>query len=231
MKKILIVEDEVSIAQLERDYLQVSGYDVEVATEGDKGLQLVMHESYDLVILDLMLPGVDGYEICRRLRSISEVPVIVVSAKKEDSDKIRVFGLGADDFMTKPFSPSELVARVNAHMSRYDRLVNAAKDRRNEDILEVRDLSFDRAARRVLLYGKEITLTQKEYDLLLFLAEHPNTVFTKEDLFRNIWGFEVVGDTATVTVHVKKIREKIEIDPTKPKYIETIWGVGYRFHR
>ena len=174
-----------------------------------------------------MLPGLDGYEICRRIRATKEIPIVMVSAKKNDIDKIRGLGLGADDYMTKPFSPSELVARVKAHITRYDRLAGFAAA--NRDIIEIRELKIDSSSRRVWSYDKERTLTAKEFDILRFLAEHPNKVYSKEDLFREVWGLESMGDISTVTVHIKNIREKIELDSSKPQFIETIWGVGYRF--
>ena len=216
MSKILIVEDEESIAELEKDYLELSGFEVEIENNGTDGLERALKEEYDLLILDLMLPGTDGFEICRRVREVKNTPIIMVSAKKEDIDKIRGLGLGADDYITKPFSPSEMVARVKAHMARYE-------------IIEIRGLKIDKTARRVWVNGEEKTFTTKEFDLLSFLAQNPNHVFTKEELFSKIWDMESIGDIATVTVHIKKIREKIEFNTAKPQYIETIWGVGYRF--
>lgn len=227
MSKILIVEDEEAIADLERDYLELSGFTVEVANDGDTGLQKALNEDYDLLILDLMLPGTDGFDICRQVRDVKNTPIVMVSAKKDDIDKIRGLGLGADDYMTKPFSPSELVARVKAHMARYERLVGSGQ--KQNDIIEIRGLRIDKTARRVTVDGVEKAFTGKEFDLLTFLAEHPNHVYTKEELFREIWDMDSIGDIATVTVHIKKIREKIEYDSAKPQYIETIWGVGYRF--
>lgn len=227
MSKILIVEDEEAIADLEKDYLELSGFEVEVANEGTLGLEKALGGDYDLFILDLMLPGADGFEICRKIRNEKNTPIIMVSAKKDDIDKIRGLGLGADDYMTKPFSPSELVARVKAHLARYDRLIGSAAEKNK--IIEIRGLKIDTTARRVWVNGEEKTFTTKEFDLLTFLATHPNHVYTKDDLFREIWDMESVGDIATVTVHIKKIREKIELDTSNPQYIETIWGVGYRF--
>ena len=227
MSKILIVEDEEAIADLEKDYLELSGFEVEVANEGTLGLEKALSGEYDLFILDLMLPGVDGFEICRKIRDEKNTPIIMVSAKKDDIDKIRGLGLGADDYMTKPFSPSELVARVKAHLARYDRLIGSVAEKNK--IIEIRGLKIDTTARRVWVNGEEKTFTTKEFDLLAFLAAHPNHVYTKDDLFREIWDMESVGDIATVTVHIKKIREKIELDTSNPQYIETIWGVGYRF--
>ena len=227
MSKILIVEDEVAIADLEKDYLELSGFDVEVANDGLVGYQKAMEEDYNLVILDLMLPGMDGFEICRKLREEKNTPIIMVSAKKDDIDKIRGLGLGADDYMTKPFSPSELVARVKAHLSRYERLIGSAAE--VNKVIEIRGLKIDKTARRVWVNGEEKNFTTKEFDLLTFLAQNPNHVYTKEELFNKIWDMESIGDIATVTVHIKKIREKIEFNTAKPQYIETIWGVGYRF--
>ena len=227
MSKILIVEDEESIAELEKDYLELSGFQVETEKQGDIGLKRAMDEDFDLVILDLMLPGVDGFEICKKVRETKNIPILMVSAKKDDIDKIRGLGMGADDYMTKPFSPSELVARVKAHMERYNRLVGSSVVK--NDIIEIRGIKIDKTARRIWVNGEEKTFTTKEFDLLTFLAENPNRVFTKAELFRQIWDMESVGDIATVTVHIKKIREKIEFNTAKPQYIETIWGVGYRF--
>lgn len=227
MSRILIIEDEEAIADLEKDYLELSDFEVVIENSGDKGLSRALTEEFDLVILDLMLPGVDGFEVCRSIREEKNIPIIMVSAKKDDIDKIRGLGLGADDYMTKPFSPSELVARVKAHMARYDRLVGS--NQKVNDTIEIRGLKIDKTARRVYLDGEERIFTTKEFDLLTFLAENPNHVYTKEELFREIWDMDSIGDIATVTVHIKKIREKIEFDTTKPQYIETIWGVGYRF--
>ena len=227
MSRILIIEDEGAIAELEKDYLELSGFEVEVANDGEIGLKKGLTEDYDLVILDLMLPGVDGFEICRQVRAEKNTPLTMVSAKKDDIDKIRGLGLGADDYMTKPFSPSELVARVKAHMARYERLVGSAVE--ENKVIEIRGLKIDTTARRVWINGQEKAFTTKEFDLLTFLAAHPNHVYTKDELFSEIWDMESIGDIATVTVHIKKIREKIEFDTSKPQYIETIWGVGYRF--
>lgn len=227
MSRILIVEDEESIAELEKDYLELSGFDVEIANQGDVGLKKALEEDYDLLILDLMLPEVDGFEICKQVRNSKNIPILLVSAKKDDIDKIRGLGLGADDYMTKPFSPSELVARVKAHLSRYERLIGS--NMFENEIIEIRGIRIDKTARRVYVNGEEKNFTTKEFDLLCFLAQNPNRVFTKEELFSEIWDMESIGDIATVTVHIKKIREKIEINTAKPQYIETIWGVGYRF--
>lgn len=205
----------------------MSGFQVEIETKGDTGLKRALEQDFDLFILDLMLPNVDGFEICRSIRERKNTPILVVSAKKDDIDKIKGLGLGADDYITKPFSPSELVARVKAHMARYERLVGSNVVR--NDIIEIRGIRIDKTARRVYVDGEEKLLTAKEFDLLTFLASNPNHVYTKEELFQKIWDMESIGDIATVTVHIKKIREKIEFDTSKPQYIETIWGVGYRF--
>ena len=227
MSKILIIEDETAIADLERDYLEINDFEVSIENDGEKGLEAALSQDFDLVILDLMLPGMDGYEICKRIRKEKNIPILMVSAKKDDIDKVRGLGLGADDYMTKPFSPSELVARVKAHLSRYERLIGS--NQKSNDIVEIRGIRIDKTARRVYINGEEKPFTTKEFDLLTFLAENPNHVFTKEELFREIWDMDSIGDIATVTVHIKKIREKIEFDTAKPQYIETIWGVGYRF--
>ncbi len=227
MKRILIIEDELAIAELEKDYLELSGFEVEVATTGDVGLERALNEDFNLIILDLMLPNADGFEICKRVRDEKNIPIIMVSAKKEDIDKIRGLGMGADDYITKPFSPSELVARTKAHLARYERLIGSGQ--KANEIIEIRGLRVDKTARRVFVNDEERVFTTKEFDLLTFLAENPNHVYTKDELFREIWDMESIGDIATVTVHIKKIREKIEYNTSKPQYIETIWGVGYRF--
>lgn len=227
MNKILIIEDEEAIAELEKDYLELSGFAVEIENRGDEGLKKAMEGDFNLFILDLMLPGMDGFEICKQIRQEKNTPVILVSAKKDDIDKIRGLGLGADDYITKPFSPSELVARVKAHLARYERLIGSGLP--ENDIVEIRGIKIDKTARRVWVNGEEKNFTTKEFDLLTFLAQNPNRVFTKDELFTKIWDMESIGDIATVTVHIKKIREKIEFNTAKPQYIETIWGVGYRF--
>ena len=230
MKKILVVEDDKNIAALERDYLEVNGYEVELAYNGTDGIREALAHDYSLILLDIMLPGADGFEICRAVRKEKETPILFVSAKKEDIDKIRGLGLGADDYIVKPFSPSELVARVTAHIARYERLTGLAGGQHDKnDIIETGGLMIDKKARRVFLDGKEITLANKEFDLLVFLASNPDTVFSKDTLFDKIWGFDSMGETSTVTVHINRIREKIEKDMSNPRYIETVWGAGYRF--
>ncbi|MDQ6598770.1 response regulator transcription factor [Bacillus salipaludis] len=229
MKRILIIEDDPVIVEVEKDYLEASGFKVDIATRGDIGLNMALETKYDLIILDLMLPHTDGFEICRKIREVKNIPILMVSAKKEEIDKIRGLGLGADDYMTKPFSVGELVARVKAHLSRYDRLITDNQTRQKDEI-QIRGIRIDQLSRKVFVNEKEISFTLKEYDLLLFLAKHPNQVFSKEDIFEKIWGLDSMGDTATVTVYIGKLREKIELHPSKPQYIETIWGVGYRFN-
>lgn len=227
MKKILVIEDEKSIAELERDYLEINGFQVELCFSGDKGLEHALMKEYDLILLDLMLPHTDGFEICKKVRSVKDIPIIIVSAKKEEIDKIRGLGLGADDYMVKPFSPNELVARVKAHLSRYERL--AAKQIDILDELYIRGLYINRPSRRVFINNKEVIFTTKEFDVLTFLAMNPNQVFSKDHLFEKLWGLDNIGDITTVTVHIRKIREKIEVEPSNPAYIETVWGAGYRF--
>ena len=227
MSKVLIIEDEEAIADLEKDYLELSGFEVVVENNGTDGLARALAEDFDMFILDLMLPGTNGFEICKQIREQKNTPILMVSAKKDDIDKIRGLGLGADDYITKPFSPSELVARVKAHLARYERLIGSNEVKNS--VIEIRGIRIDKTARRVWVNEEEKQFTTKEFDLLTFLAEHPNHVYTKDELFREIWDMESIGDIATVTVHIKKIREKVEMDTSKPQYIETIWGVGYRF--
>jgi DNA-binding response OmpR family regulator len=227
MKKILIIEDEKSIAELERDYLEINGFETEIVLTGDVGLQMALTHDYDLLLLDVMLPNIDGFEICRRVRSMKDIPIIMITAKKEEIDKIRGLGLGADDYLVKPFSPNEMVARVKAHLSRYERL--SMKQKPESFTIDIRGLSIDRSDRRVYVNNKEVIFTTKELDVLIFLAMNPNQVFSKAHLFERIWGYDSSGDISTVTVHIRKIREKIEQNPSNPDYIETIWGAGYRF--
>lgn len=228
MSRVLIIEDELAIAELEKDYLELSDFEVVIEQNGSKGCERALEEDFDIFVLDLMLPDMDGFEICKRIREVKNTPILMVSAKKEDIDKIRGLGLGADDYITKPFSPSELVARVKAHLARYDRLVGSSQQTQS-DLFEIRDIKIDKTARRVWVRGEETQFTTKEFELLTFLAEHPNHAFSKQELFKEIWDMDSVGDIATVTVHIKKIREKVELNTNKPQYIETIWGVGYRF--
>ncbi len=232
MRKILIVEDDLSIAELQKDYLDLAGFEVSISADGLQALGLIQKNDYDLLILDIMLPGLDGLQILRRIRDVQNVPVLLVSAKKEEIDKIKGFSLGADDYLTKPFSPGELVARVKAHLSNYERLkrtVQQAPPKKGVKIIAIRGLKIEIAARRVYFNGAEINLAPKEFELLLFLAENPNRVFGREELFEKVWGMEALGDSATVTVHINRIRDKIEANPASPQYVETVWGAGYRF--
>ncbi|GAB2540496.1 response regulator transcription factor [Gracilibacillus alcaliphilus] len=226
MKQILIIEDEQSIAELQADYLEIAGFETTIALTGKKGLEYALTEAYDLILLDLMLPEINGFELCEQLRARLDIPILMVTARKEDIDKIKGFDRGADDYIVKPFNPNELVARVRAHLARYQRLT---KKDDTSHLLESKSLLVDAQARRVFLDERELIMTAKEYDLLLFLLTHPNQVFTKEQLFEQIWGWDAIGDNTTVTVHIRKIREKIEENPSKPVFIETVWGVGYRF--
>lgn len=231
MKKILIIEDDESIAELERDYLEISGFKTEIAQNGNLGLELALNNEYDLILLDVMLPGKDGFKICQEIRAVKEIPILLVTAKKEDIYKIQGLGIGADDYIVKPFSPSELVARVNAHISRYERLVCMDKNSDNKsNSIIIGRIKILLKARRVYIGGEEVKFANKEFELLMFLASNPNIVFSKDILLDRIWGEESLGDTSTVTVHINRIREKIELDSSKPEYIETVWGAGYRFN-
>lgn len=227
MKNILIIEDDINIAELERDFLKLNGYKVELVHDGAQGLQKAVTGIYDVIIVDLMLPNTSGYEIIKEVRKKLEIPIIVVSAKSEDIDKIRGLDYGADDYLTKPFSPSELVARIKSHINRYERLKG---NNVTNEVINHGGLEINTASHKVLVNGKEIQITTKEYELLVFLASNPNIVFTKEHIFDTIWGQDYYGDTATVPVHIQKIRKKIEKDPSNPEFIETLWGTGYRFN-
>ena len=227
MSKVLIIEDDEKITEIERDYLEANGFEVELTSTGNEGLAKSLNNDYDLILLDIMLPGVDGFQICRNIRKVKETPILMVSAKREDVDKIRGLGLGADDYIVKPFSPSELVARVKSHIARYERLTGG---KNQSNILNFDDLEINLDAHRVFIAGNEVVLANREFELLAFLAQNPNIVFSRERLFERIWGLEALGDSATVTVHINRIREKIENNPNKPHYIETIWGSGYRFN-
>ncbi|KMN41881.1 response regulator transcription factor [Lysinibacillus capsici] len=227
MKKILLIEDEVSIAELQRDYLEINGFTVDIQHHGEDGLQQALKGNYDLIILDIMLPGISGFDICKQIRAVHNIPILFVSAKKEDIDKIRGLGLGADDYITKPFSPSELVARVKAHLSRYERL---ATHQQTNHMMSIHGITIDTSARKVFVNGEEIAFTTKEFDLLVFFVRHPNQVLSKEQLYERNWGYESAADVSTVTVHIRKLREKIEREPAHPKFLETVWGAGYRFN-
>lgn len=229
MEKILIVEDDLSIAEVEKDYLEINGFDVVIENTGVDGLKRALEETFDLIILDLMLPGVDGFGICREIRKSKDVPIIMISARGEDIDKVRGLGLGLDDYMTKPFSPNELVARVKAHIKRYQTLKGTGPGA-GESVIRIRGLEISPQTHQVFIDGQEVTLTVKEFELLQLLATSPNKVFSKEEIFQKVWGFEADQDIPTITVHIRRIREKIEKDPSEPVYIKTIWGVGYKLN-
>jgi DNA-binding response OmpR family regulator len=231
VKRILIIEDDESIAELEKDYLEITGFVAEIAQDGNKGLELALNEYFDLILLDVMLPGKDGFKICQEIRATKEIPILMVTAKKEDIYKIQGLGIGADDYIVKPFSPSELVARVNAHISRYERLTSIERNNDNEkSSIVIGRIKILLKARRVFVEEEEVKFANKEFELLLFLASNPNIVFSKDILLDRIWGEESLGDNSTVTVHINRIREKIELDSSTPQYIETVWGAGYRFN-
>lgn len=225
-QKILVVEDELEISDLISDYLEINNYTIIKAFDGNDALTIFENEHPDLIILDLMLPGMDGFEVCKKIRKESSIPIIILSARKEDVDKILGLGLGADDYVTKPFSPGELTARVKAQLRRYNMSADKVQD---NQILDFGDLKIDLKGYSIILGNEPILLPAKEFELLSFLATHPGQVFTKEQLFSSIWGFDEYGDINTVTVHIRRLREKIESNPSEPKYIVTVWGVGYKF--
>ncbi|CAN7450186.1 response regulator transcription factor [Paenibacillus sp. LjRoot153] len=230
MKRILIVEDDQSIANLQRDYLELSGYSVRMVNNGNDGLRALKEEAFELVILDIMLPDIDGFEVLRTIRENDDIPVLLVSARAEEIYKVNGLGLGADDYITKPFSSGELVARVGAHLKKFERMKERfGKGMEGSTTIQIRGLELQKEARRVFVNGNEVVLAQKEFDLLLFLVQYPNRVFGKEELFERIWGMDAMSDASTVTVHIARIREKIEETPSKPQYIGTVWGSGYRF--
>ncbi|WP_026881122.1 response regulator transcription factor [Clostridium akagii] len=227
MDHILIIEDDINIAELERDFLQLNGYKSDIAEDGEEGLKKALTGIYDVIIVDLMLPKKNGNEIIKEVRKKFEIPIIIVSARTEDIDKIRGLDFGADDYLTKPFSPAELAARIKSHINRYKRLKGTSNN--TQEIITRGGLEISTSSHRVQVNGEEVQLTSKEYSILVFLAENPNIVFTKDQIFEKIWGGEAYSDTATVPVHIQKIRKKIEKDPSNPEYIETLWGTGYRF--
>ena len=229
MNRILIVEDDQEIAMLERDYLDIEGYETVLVSNGQDAIREALQGEYALILLDLMLPGCNGYDVCRLIRDKVDVPILMVTARSESVDKIRGLGLGADDYIAKPFDPAELVARVKAHLSRYARLTGGAAE--HQDTITVGDVRILPQSWKVYKGGREVKMPNREFELLKFLAENPNIVFSKERLFEAIWGYDYVGDSATVTVHIGRIRDKIEDDPSNPKIIETVWGAGYRLNR
>ena len=229
MSKILIAEDDPEIAMLERDYLEIEGYEVAVVDNGQQAVTQALNGGYDLILLDLMLPGCGGYDVCRLIRDRIDVPILMVTARTESVDKIRGLGLGADDYIAKPFDPAELTARVKAHLSRYARLTGGGQA--EPEVIDLGGIQILPQSWKVVKDGREIKMPNREFALLKFLAEHPNVVFSKEKLFETIWGYEYVGDSATVTVHIGRIRDKVEDDPAHPTLIETVWGAGYRLNR
>lgn len=228
MNRILIVEDDLSIAKLQQDYLEVAGFEVNICTDGVQGLNAIKETEFDLIILDVMLPKIDGFSILRSIQDVKDIPVLMVSAKKDEIDKIKGLSLGADDYITKPFSPGELVARVKSHLQNYERLKNKFTSKVKSNIISIRGLKIIKDSRQVFINDLEVILAQKEFELLLYLAENPNIVFSRENLFERIWGLDAIGDISTVTVHIGRLREKIESAPSNPQYIETIWGAGYK---
>lgn len=227
MSRILIVEDDNNILQLERDYLEANGFETEFALDGNKGIQKALNGSFDLILLDIMLPGIDGFQVCKTIRETKNIPILLVSAKKEDLDKINGLGFGADDYIVKPFSPGELVARVKAHINRYNRLTKAANH--SDEILKIGDLRLNKKSGDVRIKSTEINLTKKEFEVLYILAAQPDTVFSKNELFEKVWGYDSLGDTSTLTVHINRLRDKLKDADSDTDYIKTIWGRGYRF--
>ena len=232
MGKVLIIEDDMGIYELERDYLEIEGYEVDIQTNGVDGLKAALDYEYDLIILDIMIPKKDGFSVCRDIRKEKEIPIIMVSAKREDIDKIRGLGLGADDYMIKPFSPAELVARVKSHIQRYNRIRNSLSPTVVLDAkITAGSLEILLDSHQVFLGGTEVNLTPREYDILVLLASSPTRVFTKEEVFESIWGIDSLGETSTIMVHINRLRAKIDKQFQNEEYIDTVWGVGYRFHK
>lgn len=227
MKRILIIEDDISIAEIERDFLEIAGYETIIVTNGTEGFKQATSEKFDLILLDLMLPGMNGYEICRNIRGITDIPILMVTARLEDADKVRGLGLGADDYIAKPFSPTELVARVKSNLAQYERLTIGGMVRSDE--IQVGHVRINKLTHRVYVNNQEVEFKNKEYEMLLFFISNPDIVFSKEHLYERIWGMDAFGDLKTVAVHINRIREKIEIDPQNPVHIQTVWGAGYRF--
>ncbi|MDA0770107.1 MAG: response regulator transcription factor [Chloroflexi bacterium] len=224
-QRILVVDDDPTISDVVARYLRGDGYDVAVAMDGQAALDQAAESYPDLVVLDLMLPKVDGLEVCRRLRALGDVPLIMLTAKGEEMDRLLGLSLGADDYLTKPFSPRELVARVKAVLRR----TAAVPAPYEGETLRFEDLSINPLTRQVVAAGNDVELTAKEFDVLLYLAQHPKQVFSREQLLNDVWDYLYAGDTSTVTVHIRRLREKIERDPARPRFIQTVWGVGYKF--
>lgn len=229
MKKILIIEDDADIAAIERDYLSVNEYEVDIASTGPEGIAMGRTGEYDLILLDVMIPGEDGFSVCRTLRKVLDIPIIMVTARLDDIDKIRGLGIGADDYITKPFSPNVLIAHVKANLAQYARLKGENTHAQHTEVV-VGDIRVNADSHRVFVRGQEVELKNKEYELLLFLMRNADIVFSRENLYERIWGYDALGDNATVSVHINRLREKIERDPSHPEYIVTVRGAGYRFH-
>ncbi len=226
MKKILIIEDDWAISAIEKDYLEINGYSVEISPDGIQGLNRGLNGEFDLILLDLMLPGMDGFSVCRKLREKIDIPILMVTAKQEDIDKIRGLGLGADDYIEKPFSPSVLVARVKSNLAQYERLSDTKK---TPSEITLGTIRLNTGTHRVFVENREVELKNKEYELLLFLMLNVDMVFDRETIYEKVWGMDAMGDNATVAVHINRLREKLEKNPADPRYIETVWGAGYRF--
>lgn len=229
MKKILIIEDDIAIAEIERDFLEINGYETKIIADGFEGMQEAIKGEYDLILLDLMLPTMDGFEICRRIRNDIDIPVLMVTAKAEDVDKIRGLGLGADDYISKPFSLPELIARVKSNLSQYERLKQRTSLESKKSLIQIKDITINSNTRMLYVKGEEVVCKAKEFDLLYFLMTNPEIVFSKETLYEKVWGLDALGDIKTVAVHINRLREKIEEEPSEPKHIKTVWGAGYRF--
>ncbi|MHA7962502.1 response regulator transcription factor [Paenibacillus sp. CAU 1782] len=227
MKKILIIEDDMAIAEIERDFLEIEGFEATIASDGNEGLQLALTGTYDMILLDLMLPGMSGYELCKAIRDKYDIPILMVTAKSEIVDKVRGLGVGADDYIAKPFSPTELIARVKANLAQYQRLTNGGANRTRE--VHAGPVRINQLTHRVYVHQQEVEFKNKEYELLLFLVSNPDIVFSKEQLYERIWEMDAIGDLKTVAVHINRLREKIESNPQYPKHIQTVWGAGYRF--
>ncbi len=232
-KRILIVEDDEDISMVEEAYLESAGYETKIIAEGTSVLELLGKEQFDLILLDLMLPGKSGYEICREIRDQIDIPILMVTARTEPVDKLRGLGLGADDYIAKPFDPAELVARVHANLRQYERLQKKTTKEKNDEPeeIKIRDLRILVNSWKVYKGEREIKFPNREFEILKFFAMNPNIVFSKEQIFEEIWGYDYVGDSATVMVHINRIREKIEDDSKNPKILETVWGAGYRLNK
>lgn len=228
--KVLIIEDDEDISMIEKDFLEMEGYQVYIANNGREGYQEAISQAYQLILLDVMLPGMDGYEICREIRQKVDIPIIMVTAKSEELEKLRGLGIGADDYISKPFSPTELVARVKANIAQYKRIKGAMQsEQKVEGEIALGNIRINSQTHRVFVDNIEVECKHREYELLLFLMEHPEIVFSKEQLYEKIWGMDALGNIRTVAVHINRLRERVEEDPTNPNYIQTVWGAGYRF--